>query len=234
MVKLYFFHFFLCQFGFIWHCLQTYNDITKCSPVGFWHCFFSVTQFDKSFLTFPPYHLTFKHPSVPFLFFTTCMLSKLFACQSSYQIPCICDKSKFAMAEKKEGGKGEVGGANDRMWARCRRTSLRWRVTDLNVEINMRIEKDESEGGRASRWKACIKSGSWLMSHLIPDLSCLSAAKSTEGLSLLSFFLQQHTFRVPTIQKGPWMASFLSLCTINKSCWTFLEHEFWIKFESKQ
>lgn len=79
------------------------------------------------------------------------MASKPFACECSYQIPRICDKSKFAVAEKKEGGRGEVGGANDRMWARCRRTSLRWRVTDLNVEINMRIERDESEGGGASR-----------------------------------------------------------------------------------
>lgn len=42
-----------------------------------------------------------------------------------------------------------VGGANDRIWARYRQNSWRWRVTDLTVEINTRLERDE--GIRAAR-----------------------------------------------------------------------------------
>lgn len=38
------------------------------------------------------------------------------------------------------------------MWARCRQSSWRCRVTDLTAEINTRIERDEGEGGRAGRY----------------------------------------------------------------------------------
>lgn len=53
-----------------------------------------------------------------------------------------------------EGGSGrEVGGANDRIWARCRQNSRRRRVAGLTVE-NKKIKMgwDEGEGGRAGTY----------------------------------------------------------------------------------
>lgn len=63
------------------------------------------------------------------------------------------DLSVFAGAEMEGGSERDRGrGANDRIWARCRQISRRCRVTGLTAEINTRMERDEGQGGRSSRY----------------------------------------------------------------------------------
>lgn len=82
-----------------------------------------------------------------------------------------------------EGGSGrEVGGANDRIWARCRQNSRRRRVAGLTVE-NKKSKWDETKvraGGPVRTWYFDIESGCRLMSNLILLPLSLFAAKLSE------------------------------------------------------
>lgn len=127
--------------------------------------------YNLSLLISVPLCFSFLNPSgLSFLSPAQCVIYSPLICFNHFHR--ICGLSKFAVAEMEGGGGREVGGANDRIWARCRRNSWRCRVASPHCWNKYQNGKRWGREGRQVLWHSDIKSGSWLMSHLIPFFSC--------------------------------------------------------------
>lgn len=145
----------LCQLYsvLLWTPRALWTTFQKCLPVDFWHHFCPVIQFAAVFTTFPcsfllSFILVAESPQ-GFSFLSPALCLIYFLLVRFCRVESMCDWSKFQIAEMEVGSRREVGGANDRMWARCRQNSWRCWVMSVTVKINtnMRGERVRAGGG---------------------------------------------------------------------------------------
>lgn len=105
--------------------------------------------YNLSSLISAPFYFSFIKPS-GFSFLSPALCLIYFLLMPFHHFHWMCDWSKFEIAEMEVGSRREVGGANDRIWARCKQNSWRCRVMSVTVEKNTKMkERRERAGGPA-------------------------------------------------------------------------------------